>query len=316
MTGETLAAGRRTRRRTQFVDVLVRMFKEKPLGTIGGVLVLVFLLTGILADVLAPYGYNEILPGKFLKPPSAEHVLGTDNVGRDLLSRIIYGARISMIVGLAAASISTVISTLLGAFSGYIGGVFDMLFQRFIDAFMCFPGLILLISVMSMLGSGMWQVIIVLGVIYGIGGSRIIRGAVIGIKENVYFEAARATGCSTWKIFVQHILPNVTAPIIILFTTGVGGMVLAEAALSFLGYGLRPPVPSWGGMLSSSGRYYMLLAPWMVVWPGLALTVVIYGINMLGDALRDLLDPRMRGGVGRYGGSRVKKARAKVAAQQ
>jgi peptide/nickel transport system permease protein len=309
---ETRTVTKEPKRHTLLADVFLRLVKEKPLGTIGGVVVLIFLLCGILADILAPFGFNESLEGFFLKPPSAQHILGTDNIGRDLLSRIIYGARVSMIVGLSAALISTVVSTLLGAFSGYFGGRFDMFFQRFIDAFMCFPGLILLISVMSLMGAGMWQVIIVLGILYGIGGSRIIRSAVIAIKENVYFDAAKAIGCSHWKTFVRHILPNVMAPIIILFTTSVGGMVLAEASLSFLGYGLPPPTPSWGGMLSGSARFYMLLAPWMVIWPGLALTIVVYGINMLGDALRDLLDPRLRGGVGRYGGIKVKKAMEKL----
>lgn len=295
-----------------FTDFIMRLVREKPLGTIGGVIVVIFLLAGIFASVLAPSGYNNVLAGEFLKPPSSSHILGTDNVGRDLLSRVIYGARISMIVGLSAAVISVIISTILGTISGYAGGVFDMLFQRFIDAFMCFPGLILLISVMSLLGVGMWQLIIVLGAFYGIGGSRIVRSAVIGIKENVYFQAAQSIGCSNTSIIIRHIIPNIMAPILILFTTSVGGMILAEAALSFLGYGLPQPIPSWGGMLGSSGRYYMLLAPWMVIWPGLALTVVVYGVNMFGDALRDLLDPRLRGGVGRYGGVRVKKVRAKL----
>ncbi len=299
-------------KRSPFSDFIVRLVKEKPLGTIGGVIVVIFLLAGIFANVLAPAGYNDVLAGEFLKPPSPSHILGTDNIGRDLLSRVIYGARISMIVGLSAAVISVVISTILGTISGYVGGIFDMLFQRFIDAFMCFPGLILLISVMSLLGVGMWQLIIVLGAFYGIGGSRIVRSAVIGIKENVYFQAAQSIGCSNTSIIIRHIIPNIMAPILILFTTSVGGMILAEAALSFLGYGLPQPIPSWGGMLGSSGRYYMLLAPWMVIWPGLALTVVVYGVNMFGDALRDLLDPRLRGGVGRYGGVKVKRVKAKL----
>ena len=300
-----------SKRRSLIVDLLIRMVKEKPLGTIGGVIVLLLFITGIFANFLAPYDYNEFIAGSFLKAPSAQHILGTDNVGRDILSRIIYGARVSMIVGLSAACLDVLVATIIGTLSGFIGGKFDLVVQRFVDAFMCFPGLILLVVLMSLLGSGMLQVIIVLGTVWGIGGSRIVRGAVIGIKQNVYVEAARAIGCSTWKLMTQHILPNIMAPIIILFTIAVGGIILAEASLSFLGYGIPPPTPSWGGMLSGAGRYYMLLAPWMVIWPGLALTIVVFGINMLGDAMRDLLDPRLRGGVGRYGGVKAKKLAAK-----
>jgi peptide/nickel transport system permease protein len=300
-----------SKRRSLIVDLLIRLVKEKPLGTLGGVIVLLLFITGIFANFLAPYDFNEFIAGSFLKAPSAQHILGTDNVGRDILSRIIYGARVSMIVGLSAASIDVLVATIIGSLSGFIGGKFDLVVQRFVDAFMCFPGLILLVVLMSLLGSGMLQVILVLGFVWGIGGSRIVRGAVIGIKENVYVEAARAIGCSTWKLMTQHILPNIMAPIIILFTIAVGGIILAEASLSFLGYGIPPPTPSWGGMLSGAGRYYMLLAPWMVIWPGLALTIVVFGINMLGDAMRDLLDPRLRGGVGRYGGVKVKKLMAK-----
>jgi len=157
-----------------------------------------------------------------------------------------------------------------------------------------------------MIGPGMWQVIIVMGIQWGITGSRVIRGATISTKENVYVEAAKAIGCPTTRILTRHILPNIMAPIIILFTTRVPAMILLEASLSFLGYGIPPPAPSWGGMLSGSARTYMFRAPWMAIWPGLALSTVVYGVNMFGDALRDLLDPRLRGGAGRYG-VRVKK---------
>jgi len=230
-----------SKRRSLIVDLLIRLVKEKPLGTLGGVIVLLLFITGIFANFLAPYDFNEFIAGSFLKAPSAQHILGTDNVGRDILSRIIYGARVSMIVGLSAASIDVLVATIIGTLSGLIGGKFDLVVQRFVDAFMCFPGLILLVVLMSLLGSGMLQVIIVLGTVWGIGGSRIVRGAVISIKENVYVEAARAIGCSTMKLITRHILPNIMAPIIILFTIAVGGIILAEASLSFLGYGIPPP---------------------------------------------------------------------------
>ena len=184
---------------------------------------------------------------------------------------------------------------------GFFGGRLDIIAQRFVDAFMCFPGIVLALIIVSLLGPGMWQVVFALGFRYGITASRVVRGAVIGIKENVYVEAARAIGCSTTRIMTRHILPNVMAPIIILFTTRMPIMILTEAGLSFLGYGIPPPTPSWGGMLSGTGRNYMFIAPWMAIWSGLALAIAVYGINMFGDAVRDLLDPRLRGGVGRYG---------------
>lgn len=294
------------KRHSFFVDLAIRLVKEKPLGLIGALIVLVLFLTGIFAHWLAPYGYNEIYVTPRLAAPSASHPLGGDNIGRDLFSRVIYGARISMFVGLGATALGVTISTIIGVISGFLGGKTDIIIQRFVDAWMCFPALFLILSVMAIVGPGMWQVILVLGVLNGISSSRIVRGAVITIKNNVYVEAAKATGCSTPKILVQHILPNIMAPIIILFTIGMGAAILAEASISFLGFGIPPPTPSWGGMLSEGGTRYMLLAPWMAIWPGLALSVVVYGVNMLGDALRDLLDPRLRGGLGRYSGTAKK----------
>jgi len=294
------------KRRSKLAEFFIRLVKEKPLGTVGGVITLLLLLTGIFADFLAPYGMNEIHVGNFLEPPSAKFWLGTDNLGRDMLSRIIFGARVSMIVGLVAATIATLLTAFIGILSGYFGGKVDLIVQRFVDAVMCIPGLILLMVLIAMLGPGLWQVIVVLGVRWGITGSRIIRGAVIGIKENVYVEAARAIGCPTTRILTRHILPNIMAPLIVRFSVLVPMVILLEASLSFLGFGIPPPFPSWGGMLSGTGRPYMFRAPWMAIWPGLALATVVYGVNMFGDAVRDLLDPRMRGGVGRYG-ARVKK---------
>ena len=295
-----------TKRHSLLVDVLVRLVKEKPLGTVGGVITLLLLFTGIFADLIAPYGLNETNVANNLLAPSTQYWLGTDNLGRDMLSNVIYGARISMIIGLSAATLATINSSIIGILCGYIGGKFDLAVQRLVDIWMGVPQIILLIIIMSIIGPGIWQVIVVLGVSWGIIGSRIVRGAVISIKENVYVDAANAIGCSTTRILTRHILPNIMAPTIILFTIRVPGVIMTEAALSFLGFGIPPPVPSWGGMLSGTGRTYMFQAPWMVIWPGLALASVVYAINMFGDAVRDLLDPRLRGGVGRYG-IRVKK---------
>jgi len=293
--------------RPLLVEVFLRLLKEKPMGVAGGVIVLILLSVGILADVLAPYGMNEIHLPRRLEPPSAMFLIGTDNLGRDLLTRIIYGARISMIVGLAASALDAFIATLIGIVSGYFGGKTDIAIQRFVDSFMCFPPLFFYLSVMALLGPGLGQVIFVLGVLRGIRSSRVIRGAVISVKENVYIEAARTVGAPPARMLTRHVLPNVMAPVIIIFTLAMGEMIVSEAALSFLGFGIPPPMPSWGGMLSGAGRQYMANAPWLALWPGFALAVVVYGINMLGDAVRDLLDPRLRGGLGRYEGGKGKK---------
>ena len=291
----------KAQKHSKLIEALIRLVKEKPMGTIGGVITLLLLLTGIFATYLAPYPVNATNVPIALSAPSASHWLGTDNLGRDLLSRIIFGARISVIVGLAASLISTVVSTLLGILCGYWGGLFDLITQRFVDAFMCFPGLILLMVLMSIIGQGMFSIIIVLGISGGIVGSRVVRSAVVAIKENMYFGAAVAIGCPTSRVLLRHVLPGIMAPLIIMFSMSVPGVILTEAGLSFLGFGIPPPAPSWGGMLSGSARTYMFLAPWMAIFPGLALAIVVYGVNMFGDALRDILDPRLRGGVGRYG---------------
>jgi len=295
------------KRRSVIMELPMRFIKTKPLGTVGAVIVLLLLFVGIFADWIAPFDYNESFVGGKLEAPSGAHWMGTDNVGRDLYSRIVHGARVSMFVGLGVSAIATVLNAVIGLASGFIGGKFDLFMQRFVDAWICFPALFVILTFMALIGSGTGQVIIVLGVLGGIGGSRLMRSAVISIKQNVYVEAARAIGCPSRTIIIKHILPNVAAPLIIIFTLGLGGAILAEASVSFLGYGIPPPIPSWGGMLSGPARRYMIQAPWMAIFPGVALSVVVYGANMFGDALRDLLDPRLRGGLGRYSGVKAKK---------
>jgi len=289
------------KRHSRPVGLLIRLVKEKPLGTAGGIITLLLLLPAIFANIVAPYGMNETWVGGFLTPPSANFWLGTDNLGRDILSRIIFGARISVTVGLAAASLGTVVSAVIGITCGYIGGKVDLIVQRFVDMWMCLPALIISMVLVIVMGPSVLTIIIALAFTWGVPGSRVIRGAVISIRDNVYLEAAKAIGCPTTRILTRHVLPNVMATVIILFSIRVPGMVLAEASLSFLGFGIPPPDPSWGGMLSGSGRQYMLMAPGMAIWPGLALAIVVYSINMFGDAVRDITDPKMRGGIGRYG---------------
>lgn len=274
---------------------LGRLFREKPLGAIGGVIFLAFLFCGIFADFLAPYGMNQINPINRLKPPSWAFPFGTDNLGRDMLSRCLHGAQLSVIIGLCAAGLATFISVFLGIVTGYLGGKVDLIIQRFVDAWQSFPDLIVLIVVVSVVGPGVPQIIITLGLLLGIAGSRIIRSAVVSVRENMYVHAAQSIGASTPRILWRHIFPNVLPPVIVLFTTRVGVVILIESALSFLGLGVPPPAPTWGGMLSGSGRSYMFQGPWLALAPGLCLTIVVYATNMFGDALRDLFDPRMRG---------------------
>jgi peptide/nickel transport system permease protein len=273
-----------------------RLIKEKPLGAVGAFIVLVLLFCAALAPWIATHSYDQANVRYRLKPPSAQFYLGTDNLGRDIFSRIIYGARISVTVGFGAVSIGTLLATMIGVGSGYFGGKFDVLMQRLVDAWMAFPFLVVLLSVMAILGPGLLNVILSLGVLSAANSSRIIRSAALSAKENQYVEAARAVGAGHLRIILWYILPNIMAPIIIIATVSLGFAILAESSLSFLGLGVPPPYPSWGEMLSGSGRSYMHKAPWMATWPGVAISLAVFGFNMLGDALRDLLDPRLRGG--------------------
>ena len=286
-------------------EFLRRLVKEKPLSIVAGVVILLLILVAIFADVLAPYPHDEVNIVDRMQAPSNRYLLGTDQLGRDLLSRLVFGARISLTVGLAATTVNVVVAVLIGGVSGFFGGRLDLAMQRFVDAWMAFPGLLLLLTIMSLVGRGLPQIIVVLGVTGGIGGSRVVRGAVIGVKENAYFQAAEAIGGTRWRTLVHHVLPNIAAPVIIIFTINVGGVIISEAALSFLGFGLPISVPSWGGMLSREGREFMEVAPRLALWPGLCLTIVVYCLNMFGDAVRDLLDPRLRGGGGRLGADRA-----------
>jgi peptide/nickel transport system permease protein len=283
------------RARGPLAELVVRLFRDKPLGAFGAVVFLLFLFFGLFAQILAPYGVNDTNPLERLAPPSWEHWMGTDHLGRDVLSRVLEGAQLSMIVAVLASGLSVIVSVVIGMIAGYFRGATDMITQRFVDAWMIFPDLILLIAVISIVGPGIPQIVIVLGLLYGVAGSRIVRGAVMSVRENTYTRAAQTIGGSPLHILWTHILPNIGPVVILLFTSRIGAVILAEAGLSFLGLGVPPPAPTWGGMLSGAGRSYMYVAPWLAIAPGLCLTLVVYSINVFGDALRDLLDPRMRG---------------------
>ena len=256
-----------------------RLVREKPLGVVSGIVILLLIIVSIFADVLAPYLHYEMHLVDRLTGPSAQYLLGADQLGRDLLSRLIYGARLSLVVGLAATTANVLVAVLLGGTSGFLGGRLDLVVQRFVDAWMSFPGLLLLLTIISIVGQGLLQLILILGISGGIGGSRVIRGAVIGIKEDDYLLSATATGSSTMRSLVQHVLPNIMPVVIIIFSINIGGVIIAEASLSFLGFGLPPHVPSWGGMLSREGREFMEIAPGLAFWPGFCLTIVVYCLN-------------------------------------
>ncbi len=309
-----------------FADLIKRLFKEKILGVIGLVLVVLLFFVGIFAPLLSPEKSTVTTSAwniahqesRFLAPFSnPKFILGTDQLGRDVLSRLIYGARLSMYVAVVATLLQEIISLLIGVACAYFGGWFDLIIQRFVDAWICFPYLVLLITIMAIVGPGVVQIVLVLGISGGIGYSRFKRSLVFAIRENQYIYASQAIGARSGHIMWRHILPNIMPMVIILFSGSMGGMIMAEASLSFLGLGIPAPFPSWGGMIND-GRTYMLLAPGLIFWPGVALTLVVFGINMFGDALRDLLDPRLRGGLGSYrldkGEAMAKKLRAQLEA--
>jgi peptide/nickel transport system permease protein len=296
------ALGRREQRRAPartrawYLDVWVQIARRKPLGTIGGVIVVVMLAAAVLADVVTPYGFSQTSLRERFIAMSAQHWLGTDQLGRDLLTRLIYGARISLYVGFGAVALGSALATAIGVLSAYFGGRFDLWLQRAVDAWMAFPPLLLLMSIMSLLGPSALNITLVLGVAFGIQNSRVIRGIALSIKEYTFVESARALGSGHVRITTGHILPNVLPTIIVVATTGLSTVILTEASLSFLGLGVPPPYPTWGGMLSLAGLDHMYQAPWLAIWPAVALSLAVFGFNMLGDALRDLLDPRLKGG--------------------
>jgi peptide/nickel transport system permease protein len=269
---------------------------RKPLGTIGAVIIVVLMVLAIFADWIAPYTYDETIAR--MKPPGRQFWMGTDNLGRDIWSRVVYGARISVTVGFATVALATLMATVIGVSSAYIGGGYDIAVQRVVDAWQSFPGLVIILSLMAVLGPGVLNLIFALSILGAAGASRVIRGATLSVMQHPYVEAARAMGAGHWRIVLRYIVPNVLATIIVLATIGLGTVILVESALSFLGFGVPPPYPSWGSMMAGSGRSFMIHAPWMALFPGAAISLAVFGFNMLGDALRDVFDPRLRGAAG------------------
>ena len=275
--------------------VLREFSRRKPIGAVAGAMILGFVLVAIFAPWLAPHDPYAQSVALRLKPPQALNPLGTDQIGRDVLSRLIFGTRISLWIGLAATIFSTTVGTLLGLLSGYWGGNFDLLVQRMVDCVMAFPTLILALTIMAFLGSSMTNVILAIALVHSPRVARVVRGSVLSVKEEAYVESARAMGCSHTKILFRYILPNIMAPIIVIISINIGHVILIESSLSFLGLGTPPPAPSWGDMLSTAGQQYMVHAPWLAIFPGLAIALLVLAFNLLGDTLRDVLDPRLKG---------------------
>ena len=268
--------------------------KRKPLGAAAAALLLVIVLTAIFAEVLAPYDPLATQPEIRLAAPSWEHPFGTDDIGRDVLSRVIHGSRISLWVGLLAVGIGTAAGMIIGLLCGYCEGRVDLIFQRVMDAIQAIPALVLALAIVSVLRPNTTNAMLAIAMVIIPGNSRIVRGAVMSAKQNRYVEAAQAIGCRHPRIIIGHILPNVTAPILVIASIWLGNAILIEATLSFLGVGTQPPTPSWGLMLSSTGRAFMEQAPWLAIFPGLAISLAVLGFNLFGDTLRDAWDPKLR----------------------
>jgi peptide/nickel transport system permease protein len=263
-------------------------------GLIGAAIILAVILTAILAPVIATHAPDQVDVAARLSPPSVAHYFGTDNLGRDIFSRVVYGSRISILAGFVATSIAVTAGTCLGLLSGYLGGYVDHVMMRLVDAFMAFPGLVLMIGFAAVFGPGLVNAMVAIGMTSIPGFTRLVRGQVLAIRERDFVESARATGATAGRIAWRHVLPNILPPIIVWASLGVAGAILAEAGLSFLGLGTQPPTASWGSMVNQ-GNSFLSRAPWMAVFPGAAIFLTVLGANLLGDALRDAWDPRLRG---------------------
>lgn len=278
------------------VRLAALFYRRKPFAFWVGVVPLIILtLCAIMPGVIAPYAPFAQDAKAIYAEPSWSHPFGTDNVGSDVLSRVIYGARVTMKIGLFSALAGTALALVLGTVSGFIGGWVDTIIQRLVDAFMAFPGLILLLLIMAAFGQSEWSVIGAIALFLGIAPSRVIRSSVLSLRGEQYVLAARSVGATDARILVRHVLPNVVPIALVLLTVGIGSAILIEASLDFLGLGLPPPNASWGYTIGAIGRVAVLNAPWLGIFPGVALSITVFSFNIFGDALRDLLDPRMFG---------------------
>jgi peptide/nickel transport system permease protein len=281
--------------RLTVVEQVLKFVRTKPLGAAGAFIILGLMVVAAVADTLAPYdAYQADYSLQFARP-SVEHWFGTDEFGRDLMSRIMYGARIALFVGFSASFIGCTLGGLLGVTSAYVGGKLDLLLERLMDILLAFPQLILALAIASILGPAVQNVVIAIAIPIIPRAARVVRSTALAVKENVYVEAVSALGAPQRRIVLRHIVPNVVAPYIIILTAQLGGAILAEAALSYLGLGAAEPTPSWGLMLSGSALSYAEKAPWIAIFPGIAISLGVFGFNLFGDSLRDALDPKLRG---------------------
>ncbi|MBI5039456.1 MAG: ABC transporter permease [Nitrospirae bacterium] len=270
-----------------------KRFKRNKLAVIGGIIVLTLFITAIFAPLLSPYDPNSINVKHILEPPGSTHPLGTDDLGRDILSRMIWGARISLAVGFVAVGISTMVGILLGAVSGYYGGWIDRILMRFVDIMLSIPTFFLLLAVIAFLEPSIWNIMIVIGLTSWMGVSRLVRAEVLSSREREFALAARAIGAGDLRMIFKHILPNSMAPVLVSAVLGVAGAILVESALSFLGIGVQPPTASWGNILTA-GKDNIEIAWWLSVFPGLAILVTVLAYNLLGEGIRDSIDPRLK----------------------
>ena len=273
----------------------IRNFARRhPLGAIGFLIVFIMAVAAVFAPLIAPHDPLLIDFEKGLIPPDGTYLLGTDHFGRDILSRIIYGSRTALFVGLIAAVGGCMVGLILGVTSAYLGGTFDLIFQRITDIWLAFPSIILALTVIVAFGTGMENVILAIAIALVPDCARIVRSSALSIREIPYIDAARANGYSTARIIFRHIVPNVMAPFLVVVTAAIGQAILAEASLSFLGLGVQEPTPAWGLMLRTGAEEFIESAPWVAIWPGVAISLAVFGSNMFGDALRDEFDPRLR----------------------
>ena len=273
---------------------ILDMIRRKPLGAAGAFIVIAMILMAAFANVITAYDPTATAFAEMHQPPSARHWFGTDQFGRDLFARIVYGARTALFVGFVSAFIGATLGLVLGVASAYFGGWFDLIFQRVMDVFMAFPLIIMALAVVSIFGTGAQNVIIAITIPFVPRCARVVRSSALAIREIPYIDAARACGFSHSRIILRHMVPNVMAPFLIMITAFVGQAILLEASLSYLGLGVQEPTPAWGLMLQGGAEEYAESAPWIAVFPGLAITLGVFGFNLFGDALRDALDPKLR----------------------